>query len=760
MTHNTRAKGLASLYDVMPDESGTAPIAESLKKLSSDNSRHYIDEEAIARGGMKAISKVYDPKTGRHVALARLLPNSPEELYEPFLREARLTAMLDHPNIITVHDIGIDNDDAPYFTMELKTGKSLRDSVTCCSLFVDSKTSPAVNSSKNQQTIPGGSSSSPDNEQLTTNNSRSDLLEIFIKICDAIAYAHSQNILHLDLKPDNIQVGRYGEVIVCDWGLGKKIGDKEYDGGELDQLLLNEDLLYNMTQSGEIKGTPGFMAPEQIRPDEEKTFQTDIYVLGCLLYTMLCNEPPFRGSLESVFDQTLAGDYRQLQRNFVKKAVPQSLQAVVLKAMALSPSDRYNSVNDLRSDVHNYLSGFTVSAENSTIFKEVKQFYKRNRSQCRIAASFILLICALSVTFVYNLNQSRIEAETERTISEKQRQLAEEQQKLAEEHRQLAEKQRQLAEDQRQLAEANLEMYVQEKEKIRGLKKLRSKEIVLNSRPSRFWAFFSNPEASLKEQEKKLKQALQLDPTNKRAHSLMGTMYFTKQDFKKANEAYKRSDIEHPDLHTLSKEFVEKPRLRNGLLRIDDFAELIERLVPHGHRHFLSEQMVEYYTLKINASPDDYFHRMNPDKLSTEYAPLVEQLLRVWGKRKRWNPININATPPPTFTFNYDTESKSLKLNGAGFASAFSDSTVGSGKTVLRFIPIKHLDISSTQFAHLNELTGLIHLTTLDIRNTKVTNLSPLAKFPLLHTLTIAPGQFTAKQLATVPDHIKVVKRQ
>ena len=179
-----------SLYDesddYQPSKDESSPLCEQLAQVTDAYSR----EELIAKGGMKSISKVYCERTHRYVAKATLNQADNLEFREAFIREARLTALLDHPNIIKIYDIALSEKGAPFFIMELKMGYSLR-------LF------------------------------LKEEQSRSELLVIFIKICDAIAYAHSRRVLHLDIKPDNIQVGSFGEVIVCDWGLGRIITNQE-----------------------------------------------------------------------------------------------------------------------------------------------------------------------------------------------------------------------------------------------------------------------------------------------------------------------------------------------------------------------------------------------------------------------------------------------------------------------------------------------------------------------------------------------------
>ena len=226
-SNNSIHSDLQHFYDQALDDS----IDTDHDELISDSDR-YSEWEEIGLGGMKKVYRVYDHKTSRYVALASLINTDNEEHKSAFLREARLTAMLEHPGIINLYDIGADSQGAPYFTLELKCGDSL-DTV--------------IKRIRQKETV------YLERYPLTVR------LEIFLRICEAIAYAHSRNILHLDLKPDNIQIGLFGEVQVCDWGLGKVIGQSELIEHSPDESLYEE--LTDVTIFGEIKGSPGYMAP-------------------------------------------------------------------------------------------------------------------------------------------------------------------------------------------------------------------------------------------------------------------------------------------------------------------------------------------------------------------------------------------------------------------------------------------------------------------------------------------------------------------
>ncbi len=375
-TPNRQSK-LLELYDDSLTAEENKELTHPLYQQLSETLENYEVKDLIAKGGMKSIYHAIDLKSQRSVAMAMLHGTSSEELYDPFIREARLTSMLEHPNIIKVYDLDVNKEGKPFFTMELKSGHSLED-------LIKSKT-----------------------------NDLSQRLYLFLKICDAISYAHSKNILHLDLKPENIQVGSYGEVLICDWGLGKVIDD-ELD--EVHQELLHPDLLNHMTLGGEIKGTPGYMAPEQIT-NSEKTFTTDIYSLGAILRTIILEEPPLSDSVDDALDKTKKGTWPTLTE--VKPELPKSLESIVSKAMSLSPESRYQNARELSKDIEKVLQNFSPSAQNTSSINELKLFYKRHHKLCNLSLSFMILILLLVSSFTYKLQLSNQKISHEKDLAEK-----------------------------------------------------------------------------------------------------------------------------------------------------------------------------------------------------------------------------------------------------------------------------------------------------------------------------------------------------
>ena len=315
----------------------------------SNIEQRYEDHHLIGRGGMKEVYRVYDAKASRHCALDKLLPVYSKDHFDAFLREAHLTARLDHPNIIDLFDMDVDQEGRPFFTMELKQGRSLREVV------------------RSLQEKP--------HDEFSSLNRR---LEVFLRVCDAIAYAHSRRVLHLDIKPENIFVGEFGEVKVCDWGMGVVMLRDE--GGDESSVLLDPDLYGALLESA--KGTPAYMAPEQMDRRQLKTCQMDVYSMGCLLNELV----------------TL----KQLSRSpAVDSNVDLALAAIIAKSTNPDPASRYEKVEELGKDISLYLNGYRTSVERIGVLREAALFYRRHREACSIAVG-LLFALAMSITFLWS----------------------------------------------------------------------------------------------------------------------------------------------------------------------------------------------------------------------------------------------------------------------------------------------------------------------------------------------------------------------
>ena len=326
--------------------------------MASDVKDRYGEQLEINSGASKIIYSVFDYKTEREVAMA--CPKSHSEIQiRNFSREALLTASMEHPNIIPVHDLGQNESGLPYFTMKLMKGKNL-------------------------------------SHALKKDYSLFKRLEIFNDVCEGLAYAHSKGIIHLDIKPANIQIGEFGEVLICDWGLAK-ILFSEIEGENIDsQHLFNDGTLH-----GYIKGTPGFMAPEQAMPDDNiRDQRTDIYALGGLLYFLLTGKAPIDGKdINEILLKTQKGELNSFSSGV---SISPALQAVIHKALAPNQDDRYQSIKQMQNEIDSFTKGFATVAENASFVRLCVLFINRHKT----SSLFLGVLILLSIIFVYRLNES------------------------------------------------------------------------------------------------------------------------------------------------------------------------------------------------------------------------------------------------------------------------------------------------------------------------------------------------------------------
>ncbi|HEY5653558.1 MAG TPA: serine/threonine-protein kinase [Pontiella sp.] len=388
--------------DLSKEESlSLTPILNSL----TDNEVRYQRIRTIAEGGEKRISLSHDQRLNRYVAMAHAVRNGTPEDLEQFLREAQLTANLGHPNIVPVYNMGMDENGEPFFSMELIPGDSLK--------FIIKQ-------------LQAG------NQEYQKIYSLEVLLNIFMKVCDAIAYAHSRSVLHLDIKPDNIRVGKFGEVFVCDWGLALvKNSPEEPMLEDESRMILDGDVLNDMTLSGVMKGTPGFMAPEQTYAGREKTEQTDVYALGALLYALLTYRAPVEGlSANEMIENTRNGKIIPVRRHRLVRPLAKSLIAIAMKALSLNAEERYDSVLSLRQDVVRYLSGYPADAEHAGLVTRASLLLKRHSRMAFLLISFLFVLAAVVGGNLIAISREKAIAVAERKKAEENFRLYKKEQKL------------------------------------------------------------------------------------------------------------------------------------------------------------------------------------------------------------------------------------------------------------------------------------------------------------------------------------------
>jgi eukaryotic-like serine/threonine-protein kinase len=272
----------------------------------------------LGRGGCGRVHPAFDRHLLRHVAMKRL---AHELAVEPFYRdgfiaEAQMTGQLEHPNIVAVHELGLSPEGVPWFTMNLVEGVD----------FDQWLRKKALGSSERLE----------------------EGLEIVLKVCDAIAYAHDRGVIHRDLKPGNIMVGRFGQVYVMDWGLARLTKSMPAAGAEA-----------QMEAPGPV-GTPEYMAPEQARGNpQEMDERSDVFGLGAILYQLVSGRMPYgrAKTQDEILERARAGRVVSIDEALGPAPVGKRIRAIIGKATAVSPDERYQTVVELADDLKRFVHG-------------------------------------------------------------------------------------------------------------------------------------------------------------------------------------------------------------------------------------------------------------------------------------------------------------------------------------------------------------------------------------------------------------------
>ena len=326
----------------------------------------YTVLETFAEGGQATVSVARDRNLERVVAVKSLkkeLKNR-EKIERSFITEAKVTAQLDHPAIIPIYGLNRDEEDGIHLVMKLVNGKTLREYLRNVVLNYRMKGIGAF-----------------DEEAALGKR-----LEIFLHVCDAIAYAHHRDIIHRDLKPENIMLGEYMEVYVMDWGIAKKIH-------------LPPDA---PAQKADISGTPRYFSPEALRGDpcDERS---DIFTLGLILQEIVTLQFAVTGGENHEVMRNIVNGRLAPIRHLFGRRIDSGLKAIIRKALAADPADRYASVTELSEDIRRHRNGQSISARPDDIFMKCARFAALHlRTMLMILLVFMLGAVSLAAYSVYD----------------------------------------------------------------------------------------------------------------------------------------------------------------------------------------------------------------------------------------------------------------------------------------------------------------------------------------------------------------------
>gem|GEM_PF-955650 len=389
----------------MPGESSVMPtnVGDSrhdskgrvLAPPSMPPSRYVLGAE-IARGGMGRVVEATDTLLGRVVALKEALATDAESL-ERFARETRITARLEHPSIVPVHDGGKGPNGMPFYVMRKIDGRPLERLVA----------------------------------QSDNLNERLMLIRHMVASAEAIAHAHERGIVHRDIKPSNILVGELGETIVIDWGLAKVIGETDEPSEILGvplQPVADGDTI--KTRAGIVFGTPGFMAPEQLRGGAVDP-RWDVYALGATLYHLLSKKPPHYAKTADEMMRA-AVNAPPMPIGELVAGVPPELSTIIDKALAFDPEQRYQDARELAADLQRFLGGQLVASHHYTPREKISRYVLQHRYAFIVGAvAAATLMIGGAIAFVRIVNErnradhNAVEARRAQKTAEQEKLVAE-----------------------------------------------------------------------------------------------------------------------------------------------------------------------------------------------------------------------------------------------------------------------------------------------------------------------------------------------
>jgi serine/threonine protein kinase len=314
-----------------------ADTDRDLPKHVKNGFMRYRDFKPLTQGGEAILRTCVDENLGRTVVMKTLQPQfqNLETYQKRFLREARVTAQIPHPCTIPVYELSRDSEGNAYFTMKKLRGRDLSDILDRI----------AENDAATIQKYP-----------------IPEILQVLVKCAQCLSFAHNQGVIHRDMKPANIMIGDYGEIMVLDWGLAKVSNLRDDD--EVDQLIRSgqQTIPGRLTGRGDVQGTPFYMSPEQAVETGNVDERSDIFNMGVILFEVLTGQSFMSGRNFREIRKKLTDDPPRSPRTAApeRKISPQ-LNAICVKAIQVNPDDRYQKMALFEQDLRAALNGQPVS---------------------------------------------------------------------------------------------------------------------------------------------------------------------------------------------------------------------------------------------------------------------------------------------------------------------------------------------------------------------------------------------------------------
>ncbi|MEE2829355.1 MAG: bifunctional serine/threonine-protein kinase/formylglycine-generating enzyme family protein, partial [Myxococcota bacterium] len=328
----------------------------------------YQAMELLGEGGMGEVHLAYDRNLGREVALKMIPPERVNRRrLARFVTEARITAQLEHPGIVPVHDLFVSPTGDVYYTMKRVQGRTLRDSIN------DLRSAEPRSVARY---TPGA------------------LIGIFRSACQAVAYAHKRRVIHRDLKPDNIMIGDFGEVLLMDWGVARSL-DSEPE--KLLPVPASEGVTLQTTADGAMVGSPAYMAPEGLQGEMESVdARSDVFSLGIILYELLTLERPFQAdNLGRLMYLVVQGDFLPPSEHSPDRDIPAEIEATCLKALSPDPNDRFRDAGELALVLAEWLEGVGPRQEAERLVRHGRSLRKVYAAHAAEAEEGLLLATTL-----------------------------------------------------------------------------------------------------------------------------------------------------------------------------------------------------------------------------------------------------------------------------------------------------------------------------------------------------------------------------